>query len=262
MSAIEKFMFDLSFDNEQPAVNATPMEEDGAILEQGEDQDEPSEPPPPVPTFTEEEVAQQVEAARSDAHTQGHLEGLEQGRQEILGSVEKTAADAETVIGEKLSALYEQQMAVHHQLSEDSVSLAISIARKIIPRYAARHPLIEVEYVLSQCLARLFEAPKVLVHVHPNLVGLLEQNLENIAKAKGFDGALMVLGDDNLSAGDCRVDWGDGSAERKSEAIWAEIDGIIEEAFAAHVVDETPIHEAGESVSEQTVPVPGADHDA
>ena len=244
MAAIKKFTFDLSFDNDLPAVNATPQEEDGAEPEQGEDHAEPSEPPPPVPTFTEEEMARQVDAARTEAHAQGHAEGVEQGRREILDSVEKTAADAGAVIGEKLIALYRQQTAVHHQLSEDAVSLAIGIAKKIIPRYAERYPLNEVEHVLGQCLSRLFEAPKVLVHVHPDLVELLERNLTGIAKAKGFDGALMVLGDAELTAGDCRVDWGDGSAERKSEAIWAEMDDIIKEAFAAHGVDEQPTDEA------------------
>ena len=54
----------------------------------------------------------------------------------------------------------------------------------------------------------------------------------------------MVLGDAELTAGDCRVDWGDGSAERKSEAIWAEMDDIIKEAFAAHGMDEQPTDEA------------------
>ena len=251
MVAIEKFMFDLSFDDDLPAVNATPQEEDGADIGPGADQTAPPEPPPPVPTFTEEEVTAQVEAARADARADGHTQGLEQGRQEILSSVEKTAADAGTVIGEKLIALYEQQAAVHHQLSEDAVSLAIGITKKIIPRYAARYPLSEVEYVLSRCLARLFEAPKVLVHVHDDLVEILEKNLTDIAKAKGFDGAIMVLGDAGLSVGDCRVEWGDGSAERKSDAIWAEIDTIVEEAFAAHVMnDEAPVGKAPGKVAD------------
>ena len=266
MAAIEKFMFDLSFDNDLPAVNAAPKEEDGPEPQEGEDQAEPTEPEAPVPTFTEEEMAQQVDAARAEAHAQGHAQGLEQGRQEILDSVEKTAADAGAVIGEKLIALYRQQTAVHHQLSEDAVSLAIGITKKIIPRYAARYPLSEVEHVLGQCLARLFDAPKVLVHVHPDLVELLERDLTGIAKAKGFDGALIVLGAAELTVGDCRVDWGDGSAERKSEAIWAELDSIIDEAFAGHVMDETPadetpvdeapIHEVTESVSVESLTGP------
>jgi len=48
-----------------------------------------------------------------------------------------------------------------------------------------------------------------------------------IAERAGFADRLMVSADGSIAAGDCRIDWGSGGAERDGERLWQEIESIL-----------------------------------
>ena len=49
--------------------------------------------------------------------------------------------------------------------------------------------------------------------------------LDEIARARGFEGRLVVLAEPDIAPGDCRIEWADGGLSRdraKTEAVIAE----------------------------------------
>ena len=59
----------------------------------------------------------------------------------------------------------------------------------------------------------------------------LEQRIETLIKS--CEGKLTVLGDAAMAPGDCRIEWNEGGAERNAEAMWKDIDLIIEQNIGA-----------------------------
>jgi flagellar assembly protein FliH len=81
------------------------------------------------------------------------------------------------------------------------------------------------------CLTHLDRVPKVTVKVAPALVEAVKEKADGLVSQVSFDGKLAVVGDDALVPGDCRVEWGDGGAERDQSAMWAQIDQAVDAAL-------------------------------
>ncbi|MGB6760386.1 MAG: flagellar assembly protein FliH, partial [Xanthobacteraceae bacterium] len=51
--------------------------------------------------------------------------------------------------------------------------------------------------------------------------------IEEIARANGFDGRLAIVSDESLAPGDCRVEWADGGIVRDHTATASAIDETV-----------------------------------
>ncbi|MEK9844969.1 FliH/SctL family protein [Thalassospira sp.] len=195
-------------------------------------------PPPPPAVYTEEQAAQMVAEAEQKGHEQGyaegHAKGLEQGYQEVMASVEKAIGDVESVIAEKLGQIDEQQKRANAKINEDAIHVALGVIRKLAPAWSKQYQLVEIEDIIRQCLANLFDAPKVMIKVNPELETQLVEVAHRIAESRGFSGKVVVVGEPDVAVGDCMVSWGDGTAVRDSARVWSEINGIIENALTLH----------------------------
>ena len=56
---------------------------------------------------------------------------------------------------------------------------------------------------------------------------MAEEQLAKIAAAHGFEGRLIVMGDDKIAPGDCRLEWADGGMVRDTAAAAALIDEAV-----------------------------------
>lgn len=238
MTAIEKFTFALSFDDSDNVIRSSGA--DDKHYEPGKKKKKPEEeaPPPPPAIYTEEQSSQMIaeaeNAAREQALAEGHAQGLEQGRQEILSSLEKASADCQAVIGEKLAQIDEQQKRANARINEDAILVALGVIRKLAPAWSKKYELTEIEDIVRQCLANLFEAPKVMIKVHPDLEATISESAQQIAQSRGFSGNVVVVGEPDVAHGDCMVSWGDGTAVRDSSHIWSEVNLIVDAALDLH----------------------------
>ncbi|KJE36298.1 hypothetical protein UF64_05465 [Thalassospira sp. HJ] len=248
MTAIEKFTFSLSFDDADNVIRSAGDEDEHYELGRKKKKKKEEEaPPPPPPVYTEEEGAQMVAEAEKRGHEQGYAEGHKQGfddaHQQIMASLEKAVGDVESEIAEKLSQIDEQQKRANAKINEDAIHVALGIIRKLAPAWSKQYQLTEIEDIVRQCLANLFEAPKVMIKVHPDLEKDVGAAAERIAVSRGFSGKVVVVGEPDVAMGDCQVSWGDGTAVRDSARVWSEINTIIDNALALHAGD----HDLGES---------------
>jgi flagellar assembly protein FliH len=70
------------------------------------------------------------------------------------------------------------------------------------------------------------------------------------AYAAGFDGKLVLLGDDEMALTDCRVDWPDGGTERNLDRLWRDIDDAIARTLARG----TPVTDGDEGAPDAATP--------
>jgi len=198
MAAISKFLFETSFETHRPG----------------------DAPPPPVRrSFTPAEV----EAARQE----GHALGVEAGRAATFAAAEARAAEALAAIAGQVARLAQAAEAAETARTRELAAAMATIARKLMPGLAERHGLAEVEALLLDCLGRLHDEPRIVVRINDAMLDLLRDRLDALAAGIGFTGRIIVIADPAVAAGDARIEWADGGAERDSARAWADIDGQI-----------------------------------
>ncbi len=238
MTAIEKFTFALSFDDADNVIRSAGDDDEHYELGKKKKKKKDDTPPPPPAIYTEEQASQMVAEAETKAHEQGfsegHRQGFEQAHQEIMASLEKAVGDVESEIAVKLDQIDEQQKRANAKINEDAIHVALGIIRKLAPAWSKQYQLTEIEDIVRQCLANLFDVPKVMIKVHPDLEKEVSAAAERIAVSRGFSGKVVVVGEPDVAVGDCQVSWGDGTAVRDSARVWSEINAIIDNALDMH----------------------------
>ena len=203
MTAAHKFLFERSFDERtQRTAEARRFDADELARARAEGVDEGR-------------VA--GEAAARDAHAQA------------IGAAVSTIADAVTVLAADREAAYARHAA-------EAADLALAICRKLVPALARTHALGEIETLVRDCLADLEGEPRVVVRVPDALLDVLQNRVE--ALGEGFDGRIVLLGDDGLAPTDCSVMWADGGAERDLGRLWREVERAVARVLTITELDD------------------------
>lgn len=216
MTVVEKFLFDRIFDELEPIVATKPAEAEA------DDENSPVlEPEVVIPTFSEEDVAQ--------ARHEGFNAGKEEAAAESLNGIEMKIANSMDVISDKLMELYRIQEESNSHISDNAAELALAVSRKMFPVLNEKGALGEVSVVVEEVLKRLIQEPRIVIKVNKELIEPLTERVDSLSQNKGIEGAVSVIGDENLSLGDVEINWAKGSANRNTGALVAEIDAIIEQ---------------------------------
>jgi len=202
MNAPRKYLFETSFetDDEHPAA-PVPVEKE------------------PEPIFSEEDLTK----ARDD----GFTAGKEAGQKAAEELIERDVAQALSHVTQQLAELSKQQTESIERRGREAVETALSIIRKLFPSLAEKHGMAEIESIIGECLARLHSEPRIVIRVADALLDAVNERVTALAAQAGFEGKLVLIAQDDLQAGDVRVEWADGGAERDNETLWREIDTIV-----------------------------------
>jgi len=155
------------------------------------------------------------------------LEAQQAARADLCNLEEKRAADLLDQMSAKLDALSTRRAEDLQSSSESAVDIAVVICQKILPTLAAQNALAEIEGHIARTLADVYGEPRVVVRVSEENLGKLQSRIDSLAS--GFDGKIVLMADDQLSATDCHVMWADGGSERDVQRTWAEIDKTVEQ---------------------------------
>lgn len=256
--SVRKFLFDESFDVD--AVPRLSHADDDELLPEPdldfllksvragsapppEPEPEP-EPEPPAPTFSEADLA----AARAQGHAEGFAEGksegtsagygkgfvegmnsgqttgYERGKAEIEATVNARIAAALDKLGNGVTRLLNASEEAKARTADQPVHLALAIVRKLMPEWARRGGMVEVEGMVRACLTDLMDEPRLIVRVADDTLDLVREHLETTIAARGFGVKLMVVGDPALPPGGCRIEWAEGGMERDTAQLMAEIE--------------------------------------
>jgi len=189
------------------------------------DFDKQPEPEPEVVSYSEEQLA----LAKSQSHAQGRAEGMT----EAQAAQEKRLADlVDNLIGmiETLIAA-EERREVENMMQ--ATKLALRVTHKLLPQFAQKSALEEIERVIVETLDVRKDEPRIAVTVPTQHLDALKARVDDLALQRGFAGKLILIADDAMGPSDCRVEWADGGAERLYERLFAQIEGEFAKSFAA-----------------------------
>jgi flagellar assembly protein FliH len=175
----------------------------------------------------------EAERRREDAEAQAHRKGFALGQAHARGEAAQRIAAALGVIGEGLSRLDQSLGGIEARLETEAVEVAVAVAAKLAPQLIAREPFAEISALANECFHQLVTAPHIVIRVGNEIYDDAKDKLEEIARAKGFEGRLVVLADEAMAPGDCRIEWADGGVNRDSAATLSAIDDMVGRYVAA-----------------------------
>lgn len=172
------------------------------------------------------------EAALAEAEARGRQTGLAAAEVQERTRAERQTAAAFDRVSAALAQLASGLPALANRLETESVDVAVAVARQLAPALIAKEPLTEISALVTSCLRELSAAPHVVIRTNEALYANTRERLTELARACGFEGKLVVLGEANIALGDCRVEWADGGVIRERAAIEAAITDTVERYFA------------------------------
>ena len=238
MTVGERFLFDVSFDEEELALAEAEVAANLADREA-----ELADPEEYIPTFTED----QLKAARDD----GYQAGRRAGGQEAGDAIETKLNDALSMIGTQLDELFKRQAVDTANTFTDAVNIAVAIARKCFPHLNDTHGFPEIERMVREVLTEVLEEPRIIIHIGPTLKDTLEARVKTIANASNFGGQIIILEAEDMASGDCRISWSSGTAERDMEGTLRKIEQIVKANLGS--VREEIAEEVAEEINKSNV---------
>lgn len=170
--------------------------------------------------FTEDDLV----AARREGQEAGFQMGLEQAKRQHEAQV----AAAMTAAAEMLGGIQRAVAADLETIRADATQVALSAATRLAPALIAEQPLTELMEMVAECLRQMPTEPRVVIRVAEPLVESLEAHVAELGRTTGFAGQLVLIGEPDMAAGDARVEWADGGAERNVAALKADIEATVD----------------------------------
>lgn len=132
-------------------------------------------------------------------------------------------------------AALDQSHAEIENLRDEAARVALAMAKKIAPAALAALPAGDVEIALRQAMHQAIGEPRITLRTAPAVAQVLEPRLADIAHEEGYDGRVLIATDPAMKAGDCRIEWRGGGAERSEQAIEDALTALIAHRFSASV---------------------------
>jgi len=181
----------------------------------------------PTITLTEHE------RRRADAESQAYRNGFAAGQAQAKTEAAEHVASALGLIADSLDRLHRALAGIEARLETEAVEVAVAVAGKLAPELIAREPFTEISALATECFRHLVTTPHLVVRVGADICDTARAKLEEIAKARGFEGRLAVHSEAAMTPGDCRIEWADGGIVRDRDAIRATIDDVVARYVAA-----------------------------
>jgi flagellar assembly protein FliH len=173
----------------------------------------------------------------AEAETKGFKEGFNAAEKERVAEAERRTATAFEQISDGLDRLASSVAAVEQRLEAEAVEVAAAVGSKLAQHLIAREPFAEIAALATDCFKQLVTAPHVVVRVNDSLLAITKERLGEAARARGFEGRLVVIAEPNIGLGDCTIEWADGGLTRdigKTEKVIAE---MVQRYVAARAPD-------------------------
>jgi flagellar assembly protein FliH len=186
-----------------------------------DEKEEPTEPPPPM--FSESDL----ELARQKAFAEGRQAALKESQesrdQYIAKSLEKLSQDT--------SVLFAAESAREKTYEYEAVRLCLAIFQKAFPLYQEKFGHEDLKRTLESILARQEGQKQITIHVTLDMVDDINRHLAKL-KSGGLDLNFLVQGDETLAPGASRLSWTDGGAVRNPDSLANDIEAALKDLLA------------------------------
>ncbi|HEX3442329.1 MAG TPA: FliH/SctL family protein [Pseudolabrys sp.] len=179
----------------------------------------------------------EAERRRADAESQAHRKGFAAGQAQAQGEIDQRIAAALAVIADGIDKLNRGLEGIEARLETEAVQVSVAVAGKLAPALIAREPLAEISALATECFRHLVTTPHIVVRISAGIYETAHGKLEEIARARGFEGRLMVVSDAAMAPGDCKIEWADGGVNRDEAATKSAIDEAVARYVAARIAE-------------------------
>ncbi len=211
MAAPARFLFDTDFTRPEPP--PAPIE--------------PARPRIDLDQHLAEMVALE-ERVRAEAFEEGRQDGFVAGRNDAEARAAERLADEAAALADAARALLGALDADRLAIERSAADLALAAARRLAATLIDREPLAEIRALLADCLGPLRKAPHLVVRLAAADADALKPHVDRIARETGFDGRIVILGEEEVTRGDCLIEWADGGILRDTARLQAEIDAAVD----------------------------------
>ncbi len=180
-----------------------------------------------VPTITLGEHEMKLAEVETAAHRRGYADA----QNDAAVAAGRRIAEALERIATSFGQATTELRTIEARLESEAVEVAVAVARKLASALIGREPFAEIAALASGCFRELVASPHIVIRVNDALYAEAREKLDEIARAHGFEGRLVVLGEPSVAMSDCRIEWADGGINRDIAAT----DTAIGEAVARYV---------------------------
>ncbi|ADZ18223.1 HrpE/YscL family type III secretion apparatus protein [Chlamydia psittaci] len=166
------------------------------------------------------ETKEECEVLRKNAKEQGFKEGCEQWNSQ-------------------LAYLEKETHSLRNKVKEALVPLAIASIKKILGKELEIHPEAIVS-IIAKALKELTQHKKIIIHVNPKDLALVEQNRPELKKIVEYADTLIIAPKADVTQGGCVI-------ETEAGIVNAQLDvqlAALEKAFSTILKQQNPVDEA------------------
>jgi flagellar assembly protein FliH len=175
---------------------------------------------PPRDEESEREALQAAEAT-------GFARGIEVGRRQAELETERRLGDAADRIGSGLATVLSQLDSRIAAIEEEALSFFTMLAGTLAGQALATYPLTTIGEAAAEAFGHLRGVPHLAVRVNEALVEEVDSLTRRMARERGYDGRIIVLGDQDIPPGDARIEWADGGIVRERKDIEAAVTAVL-----------------------------------
>ena len=166
---------------------------------------------------------EQVDALKQESFDDGFAAGHKVGAEEQLSQLMTTLE----ALGGRVEGLMQARDAMYRALEVETRAAILAIACRMLPAFVAQHGTGEIEALFAQALASMVKEPRLVVRVHEQQCELLNERFLALAAVQAYAGRVVVMADETIKLGDCRIEWAEGGIERRIEGTWNAIEQIV-----------------------------------
>jgi flagellar assembly protein FliH len=155
--------------------------------------------------------------AAEEAEARGYGRGLADGRRQAEVEAQTRLAIALDAVAVRADALLAEVDRHRAETEALAVEFALAMARKLAGDALAREPLAAIAE--AQSFQHLRGVPHLVLRVNDALVEPVDALMRRMARERGFEGRLVILGEPDLAPGDVRLEWADGGIVRDQARI-------------------------------------------
>ncbi|MGU3540312.1 FliH/SctL family protein [Methylobacterium sp. A54F] len=164
-----------------------------------------------------------AEAAAAQAASDAHARGLQEGRAQAEAQLQARLSDALNRLSLAAAGLIAQADARDLEREAQAVEVAVLLARRVAGEALDAQPIAAIGEAARAALQHLRGVPHLVVRVSEALVEEAEALMKRLARERGYEGRLVVLGEPEMALGDARIEWADGGIVRERARIEAAV---------------------------------------
>jgi flagellar assembly protein FliH len=161
-------------------------------------------------------------ASLAEAENAGYARGLAEGRRQADAQIAARLQEALARLSAGAGDLLARADADRAALEEEGLALALALGRKLAGEALARQPLAAIGELAREAFGHLRGVPHLVVRVNEGLVDPVDQLMKRLARERGYEGRIVVMGEPDIAPGDARLEWADGGMARELSRLHAE----------------------------------------